>query len=355
VIEDVRSHSIQIEEVDQEVPEPFVATVYVPPDMNLEIIRMSALRDSEVLFAGWYFAACAFDPASQFVGASLLESKPPFPSSYEFLRSVPKEATMGFVLAQHPDFAKASPLMIDYVTTFDVQLYHGSLESRQLIDVLNGKNWAVVGGEYIAFVDADEIGLRQYRIRGLLRGQRNTQDKIADSKLVDPRRFILLSALDQEVQFVQHSTSVIGQPRRHKCPSQGQSVAEVDHVEKSLLGNTLRPFPPANLRAARYVNNADIRVQWNRVSRFIHDFLATTDPPMTDEPNELYEVDLIKSSTGAVLRTKVSTGSVHEVTYTVAQQTADGLTPGTDLVDVKVYQMGEAFGGRGRPAEVLGV
>jgi protein involved in polysaccharide export with SLBB domain len=70
-----------------------------------------------------------------------------------------------------------------------------------------------------------------------------------------------------------------------------------------------------------------------------------TDSVPLAEETEAYEVDIRNAGDTATLRTFTGLTSP-TVTYTAAQQTADGLTPG-DPVRVHVFQM-SALVGRGR-------
>jgi hypothetical protein len=63
------------------------------------------------------------------------------------------------------------------------------------------------------------------------------------------------------------------------------------------------------------------------------------------EASESYEIDVMETgSPDAVLRTLTATSET--VSYTAAQQTADGFTPG-DPVTVNIHQMGNVIVGRG--------
>jgi hypothetical protein len=80
----------------------------------------------------------------------------------------------------------------------------------------------------------------------------------------------------------------------------------------------------------------NLTITWERVTRANTRLLSTQAVPLL-EPFERYEVDVVDGS-GTVLRTISVSDAV--ATYSAANQTTDGLTPG-DPVDVIVYQVGD--------------
>jgi hypothetical protein len=104
----------------------------------------------------------------------------------------------------------------------------------------------------------------------------------------------------------------------------------------------LKPVSPNNLRATRDGSN-NVTLTWDRRTRYLPRYggAGGSYTPL-GEDSERYEVDVYASGAyAAVLRTISSTSET--ASYTAAQQTADGLTPGNPVF-VRVYQLGAAIG-----------
>ncbi len=80
----------------------------------------------------------------------------------------------------------------------EVVLYSGELQSRPLVQVLNGANTGLLRSpdgrwEIFQFLDAEEVGLNRWRLGRLLRGQLGTEAAALDDKSVETP-FILLDS-----------------------------------------------------------------------------------------------------------------------------------------------------------------
>jgi hypothetical protein len=87
-----------------------------------------------------------------------------------------------------------------------------------------------------------------------------------------------------------------------------------------------------------------------RRTRLIATLFSEAETPI-EEPKEIYEIDFY-DSTDTFLRTKTVEDAV-TVTYTQAEQTADGVSLGT-TIKFKVFQM-SMLSGRGKESEYVSV
>lgn len=108
-------------------------------------------------------------------------------------------------------------------------------------------------------------------------------------------------------------------------------------------GERLRPRAPMHGAGARDGSN-NLMLTWVRRTRLFPPPMGYGPAPL-GEVSESYEVDVMDGIT--VLRTIATTTPT--ASYSAAQQTADGLTPG-DPVTVRVYQISATYG-RGWPGE----
>lgn len=267
-------------------------------------------------------------------------------------RSIDSGATFSPVLATTSEATVGTlvqPLEDGITTTWDeaaeliVDLESGSLESRTEEAVLNGANTAAIGSDgrwqLIQFRDAEEISEGRWRLTGILRGRRATEHVTGDSIIGD--RFVLVSG--PGIVRLPLQTSEIGSQRVYKAVSIGATYST--GIDQTFTGNgeALEPFSPVHIRGARDESN-NLTISWLRRDRFGEAWISGTDVPLSEQ-SESYEVDIVDGTN--VLRTLATT--TQSVTYTAAQQSEDGLTPG-DPVEVRVYQL-SAIVGRGTPGE----
>jgi hypothetical protein len=110
--------------------------------------------------------------------------------------------------------------------------------------------------------------------------------------------------------------------------------------------NTLVPWSGVQPRGARDGSN-NLTITWKRRNRIfgLNELFTGNEIPMS-ESSEAYEIDVYDN--GDIVRTITGLSS-ESASYTAAQQTADGLTPG-DPVHVKIYQVSSEVS-RGRPLD----
>ena len=123
----------------------------------------------------------------------------------------------------------------------------------------------------------------------------------------------------------------------YKAVSAGLAVASATDTLFTDTGTSLKPYSPVQIAGSRDGSN-NLTSTWIRRARLYAEWTDGVDVPL-DEPSEAYELDVLDGVT--VVRT--ITAISPSVTYTAAQQTSDGLTPG-DPVAVNVYQISSRVG-----------
>jgi len=183
-----------------------------------------------------------------------------------------------------------------------------------------------------------------YQLSNLLRGRRGTNVYIDSHEEKD-----YLIKLDpayitrHSLQINQLNTTVY-----YKTLKSYETIADVQRNEVYLSGQQLLPYSPIQIDVV--LDGDDIDISWTRRTR--KGGSLGGDNNLTDnvggpinEDVEAYEIDIVNTSTQAVLGTySVSASTAY--TYTLAQQQSDGTdTLGTFAVDI--YQL-SAIMGRGR-------
>jgi hypothetical protein len=295
-----------------------------------------ALTDDDAGTPGVYAAISANSLEGTFNGAAVYVSSDG--QNFSAANALPMPATMGYTTNALADGVTEG--YWDYANTVDVEMIEGTLQSVSEARLLAGANRAWLGKELIAYQNATLIGPRKYRLSSILRGLRATSMK----NHVAGDRLIFISP--DSTHFVPVSGSAVGQYRYFKFLQQGQSLAQVGTWSIQVTGGSMRQLPPVVDATSHDATSHDVTVTWFRRTRFNTPLFSAYKPMGAD--SEKYEVDFAASSTGAVLRTKTVTSPT--VTYTGAEQTADGLPSGA-AVYVRIYQINEQVG-RGYPAEV---
>lgn len=195
-------------------------------------------------------------------------------------------------------------------------------------------------GELLQWRDVQDLGGGSYRLTHLLRGLRGTEDMVATHGADE-----VLVVLDRAtLARIGMSQAEIGVERTWRAVAPTEAEADAGEQDWTWRARCALPLSPYAAAISRDGGN-NITIAITRRDRAIWDLAATT--PMS-EAAEAYEIDVMSGST--VLRTIAATSA--SASYSAAQQTADGLTPG-DPVTVRIYQM-SARVGRGGVLEVTG-
>jgi len=243
----------------------------------------------------------------------------------------------------------------DLVSTVDVAIVQGELESRTLLEVLNGLNRAYIGGEIIGYANAtitgvDGLGRTIYQLSTLLRGLNDTKDFVS-THVADET---LIGLGGPGLSFFTYPVTSIGDTRVFKVVPSGQNVNDYLPLAGTITGKNLKPFSPGLLRHVRSGAD-DVFVTWQRRTREPVRIFSDMAIPLL-EPTLVWEVDILDGPGGSVVNTfnsdvdtaeLPSPADTQTLIYSATQQTTDGLTPG-DPVYVVIYQV-SAFVGRGNP------
>ncbi len=288
--------------------------------------------------AGLYFAL--YGPAAGFAGGTIQRSTD---GGANYL-------DVGFVGTTRAKYGACTTTLgngiegvLDYTAGVTVNLAdsEGTLASATDAELAAGANLAAIGSvsggwEIVQFKTATLVSGNTYTLSGLLRGLRGTARFMTTH--ASGEKFVQLNSL-AGIDFVGALTEAIGVSYLYRVANSSGNYGT--GVAYATGGLALEPFPAAAVQGGRNASG-DVVLSWQRQDRYE---FATADLPdggdiPMNEVTEAYEVDVIHSGTGAVLRTLSS--STPTVTYTAAQQTADSYPAGAVTFDI--YQMSTVVG-----------
>ncbi len=312
---------------------PPTAIPYPGPTL-ISLMDINYFRDNESYStpSGFYIAASGY--VESWRGCTLFRSADGG-ITYSVYKSITNQATMGKATTVLADIEDPTVWDTGSVVTVRLNTSGATLSNDSEINVLNGANAAVLGAEIIQFMTATLNGDGTYTLSNLLRGRRGTEHETSTHAVGET--FVLLSSTT--IYRVDPGTAELNQARTYRGVSYGLNFETGVSQAFTNTGKGLKPYSPVHVAGTRDGAN-NLTITWIRRTRVDGSWLDGADVPL-GETVEDYEVD-IYSDPVTVVRT------IHVVTqtasYTAAQQTADGLTPG-DPVHVKVYQIGSQ--GRG--------
>ncbi len=296
------------------------------------------LRDADN-DAGFYAAACAADSTALWAQAVLYASSDAG-ASFQVVATIARESTMGLTSAALGDFHAGN--IPDELNAINVVLSHGSLSSTDNTGLLAGTNACVIGEEIIYFRDATLETNGSYTLTGLLRGRRGSEYAMGTHAVGE--RFVMVDIAN--LVRVAQDTSGIGIQRLYKAVSVGSTLAVTDAVSFTNVGCGLKPYAPVHLGGGRNADD-DVTLTWVRRGRLDGGWRDGVDVPLS-EVSESYEVEIFGDGTYATALRTITGITAQTATYSAAEQTTDGLTPG-DPVYFRVYQI-SAVVGRGHAA-----
>lgn len=320
----------------------FSQTVSLPGDTLWVPLDAPLLRDTDP-DSGFYWAATAEN--SGWRGATIKRSTDSG-ISYDKVSDVTIRnpvGTISGILGSGPSeiFDRSNSITVTLTSS------KNSLESISELLVLNGHNAAWVGpadggvGEILQFATATLISGQTYTLSNFLRGRLGTEHMINNHGAGEV--FVLL-------QKGSLGTSDFGIGdwdilRLYKPISFLTDETIVSSQEFVNTGVRSKPLSPAHVKGTRDTSNS-LTITWLRRTRKRVPGLGKGEVPL-GETTEAYEIDIVTET--AVLRTITATSET--ASYTAAQQTEDGLTPG-ELVMLDVYQLSETRG-RGYAARAI--
>jgi hypothetical protein len=286
--------------------------------------------------SGFYFAMAS--PSKGWPGGALYSSADN--DSYNQIGFEGSQVEYGIV-SQATPAPLHSPFSWDRVTTLNVRMISGTLSSTTELNVLNGANAFLLGGEVGQFQSAVLNSDGTYTLSNLLRGRRGTEDFC--STHVAGETFILLTT--SGINRTTTSTGVIGAIRYYKGVTIGTSKDSATPQVLTLTGADLKPYAPASLRATTDGDH-NVILTWIRRTRVGGAWLDGIGTVPLSEDVESYDLELYN---GATLVRTVRGITSPTYTYTVPQQAAD-FGNAQSAIKAIVYQNSAAVG-RGFPAE----
>ncbi len=260
------------------------------------------------------------------------------------------QAIAGSGVTDGDDLIAVAAEVWDEVNTLRVEIPAGmyvcELESKTEDQVLDGANRILWGKEIIGFRTATLVETNSYSkiydLTGLLRGLADTGSQINTQE--PGAQFLYLNG--PGIYFLPLNLAAVGKTIQVGVVPAGATLAEIDVDQLFFTAKNLRPFAVSHLEAVRDGSD-NIAITWQRRTRAVSRAFLDRKPRFEEE--EMYEIDFYEGGGSDVLRTVTTTTPT--VTYTAAEQTADGLTPG-DPVDALIYQI-SGFVGRGNESELL--
>lgn len=166
---------------------------------------------------------------------------------------------------------------------------HDWLTSASVDAVLGGANLAMIGGELIAFRNADATGTGKFRLSGLLRGRFGTE--FATALHGGGEVFALISPASL-IQWSSAQAST-GAAVLAKAVGSMEIAANVTAVGATLTGANLQPFAPVRVRVTRE-QDGTLQIARTRRSRIGFGCTDGSDAPL-GEATERYIVTLTSS------------------------------------------------------------
>ncbi|MBI4291333.1 MAG: hypothetical protein HY661_07640 [Betaproteobacteria bacterium] len=313
------------------------STVVAPPVATLiELMDIPILADPDN-DAGFYVAAKG--DGTPYPGAAIFSS----PDDVEYTRkaTVAESAVFGTCTTTLEDWTGAR--VFDESNSVTVDVGAGVLESSTREAVLNNLavNAMLIGSELVQFRSATLVSAGVYTLSGLLRGGRGTEWAMTGHQASE--RCVLLRSAG--LRRLAMTNGELGLSRYYKGVTLGRAVSSATGEAFTNNAVGLKPFSPIRLVATRDGSN-NITFEWQRRSRLTVRMIGALgiSVPLGEE-TESYELDIYGGS--SVVR--IISATSETASYTAAQQTADGLTPGNS-VTCALYQI-SAQAGRGYPLE----
>jgi hypothetical protein len=231
--------------------------------------------------------------------------------------------------------------VFDYQNTVTITLQTtGTLSSYTELQVLNGSGAFALGAhgrwEIIQYKTATLVSAGVYTLSGLLRGRRGTEWAQGLHQTGD--KFVLADA--NAWNRLNPGTAEIGLARTFKAVTFKDTLSNTSAQTFTNSAVGLKPYAPVHLSGSRDGSN-NLTINWVRRTRTGGEWRDYVDIG-TGEPTLSFDVEVWNSTYTTLLRT-ISAVTDVTASYTAAEQTADGLTPG-NTVYLKVYQISATVG-----------
>lgn len=285
--------------------------------------------DSNPGGTGYYFAMSSL--LATWPGALLYDSS----DDVSFTSEATDNQPVVFGTATTVLAAPRSPWTWDFTNTLTISLALGALAGDTMLNVLNGSNMLLVGVEFVQFTAGVQNMDGTFTISGLLRGRRGTEWACGThgaGELV-----VVISPVTVRRQAL--PLAIVNLLRYYRAVTIGQDLTTAGTLQFTITGNDLKPYAPADLAGTRDGSN-NLSLTWMRRTRIGGEWLDGIEVVPLSEDSEAYQIDIFSGIT--VVRTIAVAGSP-AASYSAAQQTADGLTPGNPVA-LKIYQMSGEVG-----------
>lgn len=251
-------------------------------------------------------------------------------ANYALMQSLTAQATIGSALNNVP---AGTPHAWDDITTVDVLLVFGELQSVTDLAVLNGANACVFGDEIIQFANATLLDANKYRLSRLLRGRLGTEWAVS-GHMAGERFVLLTNAVAREAM----APSGFGISKKYKPVTVGATLANTDATDFAYTGKALKPYSPTHIQGVRD-GSGNLTVGWIRRTRVGGDWRDGVDVPLSEE-SERYELDVMD---GPAVKRTISGLTSPSASYTASQQVVDfGSTQAS--ITINVYQLSAVVG-----------
>lgn len=140
-----------------------------------------------------------------------------------------------------------------------------------------GANLAMLGGELIQFARAEPLGANRWRLSGLWRGRRGTEEAIGTQEAGD--RFVLIAA--DSIRSIDLPDAAIGTELRLMAEGPGDIDGPVES-EAAITGLSMVPPSPVHLAATRD-DDGGATIRWVRRSRNGWRWIDGADAPLGEE------------------------------------------------------------------------
>lgn len=318
-----------------------------------KILDVPLLRDADEVpsrAANPIYALMGAYQDGQFLSGTLYKSL----DNVEFtdLNYFVSEMAWGTVLNALGDPSEEDLWSIDMNHTITVRMTSGAsqIESVTQLEMLNGANPAAIlktNGEIevIQFQTVVENADGSFTLSNLLRGRRGTDTMAFDH--TSSETFVLLDSAD--IEKFNLTLSELNQLRYYRSVGAGQLIELSELQTLTSQHRALKPYAVAQIKAAPGASDS-IDFSWVRRTRVGGPLLDGFGVVPLSEDSEAYEIDILDSPGGSVVRTVTGLTSP-AYNYTSANQTTDGFTPPLSSVTVRIYQI-SAQVGRGFAREI---
>jgi hypothetical protein len=316
-------------------------TVSAPSDTTMVLMDIAPTRDTEAALPGYLVAATG---VGQWPYASIRRSLDGNAYDTEVAR-IYERAVIGTAtsaLAPAPPLGRFNvyeSLTVSVLGTLSSST-RAAMQQDRTINVMavekDGGGW-----EVIRFRTATLTGTNGddnlYTLSGLHRGRQGTEWAVADHS--SGNRVVLLST--SGLRSVDIGASEIGLLRYFKGVTAGRAISTATAEEFTPASVRSKPWAPVRVRVARDGSN-NATVTFNRRTRLEYRVggVGGNYFPL-GEDTESYVVDVYDAGFANLLRT--ITASSESASYSAANQTSDGLTPG-DALNLRVRQQSAVVG-----------